>query len=67
MNKLQYNQPRAQAGPQKLRPWLKLALYSKLENNHPYSFEIEADDNEPTQHFLELSNLVKKSCGMVRC
>ena len=42
MNKLQYNQPRAQAGPQKWSSWLKLAL----ENNHPYSFEIEADDND---------------------
>ena len=42
MNKLQYNQPRAQAEPQNLRPQLKLAL----ENNHPYSFEIEADDND---------------------
>ena len=51
MNKLQYNQPRAQAGPQKLGQQLKLTL----ENNPPFSFEIEADDNEPTQHFLKLS------------
>ena len=41
MDRLQYNQPRAQAGPQKLIPQLKLALYSKLENNPPCSFEIE--------------------------
>ena len=33
MNKLQYNQPRAQAEPQNLRPQLKLAL----ENNNPFN------------------------------